>query len=306
MSLVRSTAIQLSRLPVDPRNWRPNILLFAGDVERRPDLVQFGAWLVQDRGILTVAKLVSGEIEDLAKARLTETVELAEELERLGVVGFPEVDIVAGFEEGVVSVAQSNGIAGIESNMVMFGWSEKPERRETVLRVIERLAHLGKSAVIGKISPPQWNWGRGQIHVWWGGLEQNGDLLLLLAHLLAQNPRWRESEIVINSIATNEMTQQHSRRLLEQLTSEARIEAVSNVILKPEGVSVREIIRERSENADVVLLGLRSNRPGEERDYARRMTAMVEGLPTVLFVRNAGMFRGQLLGNNREQRQSAP
>jgi potassium/chloride transporter 4/5/6 len=306
MSLVRSTAIQLNRLPVDPRNWRPNILLFAGDVERRPDLVQFGAWLVQDRGILTVAKLISGDIEELAAARETETAELAEELDRLGVVGFPEVDIVSRFEDGVVAVAQSNGIAGIESNTVMFGWSRKPERRETMLRVIEQLAHLGKSAIIGKISPPQWNWGRGQIHVWWGGLEQNGDLLLLLAHLLAQNPRWRESEIVINSIATNEMTQQHNRRLLAQLTSEARIEATANVILKPEGVSVLEIIHEGSKDADVVLLGLRSNEPGQEADYAERMTAMVEGLPTVLFVRNAGMFRGRLLGDNHDQRTPAP
>jgi potassium/chloride transporter 4/5/6 len=306
MSLVRSTVIQLGRLPSDPRNWRPNILLFAGDVDKRAGLVRYASWLVQDRGILTVAKLLTGDIDDLAATKQRVEPELSEELRRLGVIGFPEVDIVHDFESGVVSVAQANGIAGIESNTVMFGWSDKPDRQENVLRVIERLAALGKSVVIGRVEPPRGSRERGPIHVWWGGLEQNGDLLVLLAHLLAQNPAWRNSEIIINSIATNEMTYERNKKLLEDLTEKARIEATTNVILKPEASSVREVIWEGSKNADVVFLGLRGNEPGEEAAYARRMNAMMKGLPTVLFVRNAGVFRGQLLGNHLEESQPAP
>lgn len=306
MSLVRSTVIQLTRLPTDPRNWRPNILLFAGDVDKRPGLVRYASWLVQDRGILTIAKLVTGDIDDLAGTKEQEVAELSGELKQLGVVGFPEVDIVQDFEDGVVSVAQANGIAGIESNTVMFGWSDKPERQTSILQVVERLAALGKSVVIGKVELARGARDRGPIHVWWGGLEQNGDLLVLLAHLLSQNPEWRNSQIVINSIATNEMTFERNRRLLEELTKAARIDATTNVILKPEGTSVRNVIREGSKHADVVLLGLRGNEPGEEADYARRVSEMMEGLPTVLFVRNAGAFRGQLLGNHFEDGQSTP
>ncbi len=306
MSLVRSTVIQLGRLPSDPRNWRPNILLFAGDVDKRAGLVRYASWLVQDRGILTVAKLLKGDIDELADTKLQEVSELAEELSRLGVIGFPEVDIVQDFEAGVVSVAQANGIAGIESNTIMFGWSDKHDRQESVLRVVERLAALGKSVVIGRVETATGSGDRGPIHVWWGGLEQNGDLLVLLAHLLAQNTAWRNSEIVINSIATNEMTYERNVNLLEDLIRQARIDATANVVLKPEGSSVRELIWDGSRHADVVLLGLRENEPGEEEAYARRMNAMMEGLPTVLFVRNAGIFRGQLLGNHGEDLPAAP
>ena len=306
MSLVRSTAIQLSRLPSDPRNWRPNILLFAGDVEKRAGLVRYAAWLVQDRGILTVSKLLSGDIEHLAQQRESDTAELIDELDRLGVIGFPEVDIVEDFEDGVVSVAQANGIAGIESNTIMFGWSDKPDRQENVLRAVERLASLGKSVVIGRIESLGWHRNPKQISVWWGGLEQNGDLLVLLAHLLSQNSQWRHAEIVINSIATNEMILERNTILLEQLTSAARIDAVTRVMLKPEDSTIREVIWEGSKDADVVLLGLRSNDPGDVEAYARRMSALMEGLPTVLFVRNAGAFRGQLLGNDLEEQQPAP
>jgi potassium/chloride transporter 4/5/6 len=301
MSLVRTTVVRLKDMPSDPRNWRPNILLFGGDVKRRSDLARFAGWLVQDRGILTVAKLLAGSIGDLKGEREKEMARLADDLDALGVIGFPEVDIVADFETGVVAVAQSNGIAGIESNTVMFGWPEKVDRQEAMLRIIEQLAQLEKSAVIGRVIPRDWHEGRRKIHVWWGGLKQNGDMLVLFAHLLSLNPAWRDAEIQINSIATSEMVYEQSRHLLLTLTEAARIDATINVILKPENTTVQEVIHEGSAHADVVLLGLRGNEPGEERDYAERMTAMLEGLPTVLFVRNAGEFRGQLLGDTFEE-----
>ena len=301
MSLVRSTVIRLKNMPSDPRNWRPNILLFAGDVKRRSDLARFAGWLVQDRGILTVATLLTGSIDDLKDQRDKETRRIADDLEAIGVIGFPDVDIVADFENGAVAVAQSNGIAGIESNTVMFGWPEKVDRQEAMLRIVEQLAQLEKSAVIGRVVPRDWNEGRRKIHVWWGGLKENGDMLVLFAHLLSLNPEWRDAEIQINSIATNEMIYDQSRHLLLTLTEAARIDATINVILKPEDATVQQVIHEGSAHADVVLLGLRGNEPGEEQAYAQRMTSMLEGLQTVLFVRNAGQFRGQLLGDTMEE-----
>ena len=302
MSLVRSTVIRLSKMPADPRNWRPNILLFAGDLDREPDLARFAGWLVQDRGILTVSKLVLGPIRELSSQRAEMVDAIAEQLQALDVVGFPEVDIVDDFEHGAVSIAQSNGIAGIDSNTVMFGWADGPQRQAEILRVIERLSYLGKSAVICRAVPRGWNDGPRQIHVWWGGLKQNGDMLVLFAHLLSLNPTWRNAHIVINSIATSEMVYEVNKELLEKLTSAARIDATINVILKPEDVAVADVIYKGSRNADVVLLGLRGTEPGEEAAYTRRMAMLVDGLPTVLFVRNAGEFRGQLLGATMEDR----
>lgn len=43
MSLARATLLKLLKLrelPVDPRNWRPHILVFAGDARKRIDLVR--------------------------------------------------------------------------------------------------------------------------------------------------------------------------------------------------------------------------------------------------------------------------
>jgi amino acid transporter len=298
MSLIRSSVIQLRRLPLDPRNWRPNILLFAGDIKRRPDLVRFGSWLVQDRGILTVCDLRVGTIDADADWLATRTHELNEHLAQMGLLAFGEVDIVEGFENGAVAVAQANGIAGIESNTVMFGWSDKAERQVSQLRIIERLALLGKSAVICRVGTAERRSRNRVIHVWWGGLQQNGDMLALFAHLISLNPAWRDSKIHIKSIATSEMMAERNTLLLNRMIQSARIRARVDILNKAADRTVSSIIKEHSADADVVLMGLRANDPGDEAEYAQRLERMMEGLPTVILVRNAGVFRGRLLGDD--------
>lgn len=299
LALIRRTVVQLRRLPQDPRNWRPNILLFAGDVSRRQELVRIGSWLVHDRGILSVSKIKIGEVQDLADTVPEELATLEADLENMGILAFAEVDIVSSYEEGVVAIAQSNGIAGIESNTVMIGWTEKVERQPMVLRIVSALAHLDKSAVICvPVDRPMGE--KRTIHVWWGGLQENGDLLVLFAHLLSLNHDWHGAEIVINSIASNEMTLAINEKLLERLISASRIDARAELIVRPPDTKIHEIIHERSANADIVLLGLRGTEPGEEANYAKRISTLAEGLPTTLFIRNAGPFRGQLLGDTSE------
>ncbi|NNC39550.1 MAG: hypothetical protein HKN95_02565, partial [Acidimicrobiia bacterium] len=299
MALVRSTVLQLRRLPEDPRNWRPNILLFAGDPRKRPALVRFASWLVHDRGILTVSDLHVGALEDLGPAVDERTATLNRDLDEMGVVAFGEVDVVEDFVNGVVNVAQANGIAGITSNTVMFGWSEKTDRQAEVLRIIERLATIGMSAVICHPRPLS-NRKRRNIVVWWGGLQNNGDMLALLAHLISLNPEWRNAKITFKSIATSDMMMQRNQKLLERVIGEARIDAEIDILRKADDVPISGQIFRESQDGDVVLMGLRTTARGEEEAYARRLEELAEGLPSVLFVRSAGTFRGRLLGEQPE------
>ncbi|MFV9672268.1 MAG: Na-K-Cl cotransporter [Acidimicrobiia bacterium] len=299
VSLVRSTVLQLRRLPEDPRNWRPNVLMFTTDPEQDYETARFANWLVQDRGILTVSHLIEGSIADHV-TDLPDTVhDLNRSLEKAGLTGFGEVEIVPNLGRGIVSVAQANGIAGIASNTVLFGWRERRDEMATVLNAIEELSLLHKSSVICRpVSQRLAPTGR-TIDVWWGGLQQNGDLLVLFAHLLSLDPGWRDATINIKSIATTEMMEERTVRSLDEMIRAARIGAQFEVIRKPEDETILEIIHSRSKDADVVFLGLKEIGPDEAEDYVERLLQLMSGLRTVLFVRNAGQFRGQLLGVER-------
>ncbi|MCB1037838.1 MAG: hypothetical protein KDD47_28650, partial [Acidobacteria bacterium] len=97
------------------------------------------------------------------------------------------------------------------------------------------------------------------------------------------------------SIASNAMTFEQSEAILEDLLRRSRIRAHAEVIRRPEGATVQEIIHEHSRDADLVFMGLQEPKPGGEEAYAERLSNLVEGLPTVMLVRAAGPFAGQLL-----------
>jgi hypothetical protein len=131
--------------------------------------------------------------------------------------------------------------------------------------------------------------------VWWGGLQRNGDLMLLLTFLLTRNSSWRRAKVHIMSLVTTELVKQKNEIFLRELVDEIRIDAEINVLLKNPDEKVAEIIRRESQDAEVVMLGLATPEKGKESEAAQRMEGLSEGLPNVFFVKNASLFVGDLV-----------
>jgi len=315
LSVARLALINLEWLPGNPRNWRPHILLFSGSVRKRLELLRFASWLNQDRGILTVCDLVEGSLDEgsldegpvergsLGAAPpgeaqlgiLEREADINRFLRDRNVVAFSEVNVVDDFERGVVHVAQANGIGGLRSNTLMFGWTDDPERMAAYLRIMRRVHALRQSMVICRIAPrATFEWKK-QIDIWWRGKQHNGDMMLLLAYLLSLNAEWRDTTIAVKCVASSEVAKVEAEEDLEELIPRARIPAESKVLLKPADRSVAEVMREESREAEVVFMGLMDSAPGEERAYAERLMELTKEFPCVVLVRNAGMYVGQLL-----------
>ncbi len=297
-ALLRWTLLRLANRAMSARNWRPHILVFVDDARRKLDLIRFASWFSQNRGVVTVCELVVGDLlkEDIdLDGRLASTRELLEH-EDLSV--FPEIDVVDNIIDGIANVSQANGIAGFASNTVVLGWPRHPEMLADFLVTTRRLEKIRKSVVIGKINPQHIfpvRKARREIHVWWGGFKQNGDLMLLLAYLLTRNPEWRGSDLKILCAASNEFAQENTERYLESMLRDIRIEADCDVFLKPEDSSISELIQSRSAAADAVFLGLAVPEVGGELEYVDRLESLVGDLPVVFFVKNSCLFVGKLL-----------
>jgi hypothetical protein len=257
-------------------------------------LVRVASWFNQDRGIVTVCRLIVGDLDKLLDVEQVRE-EMDRELDEAGVIAFPEVDVVPDFETGVLDVAQANGIAGLRSNTVMFGWSRRKERLVSQLRIMRAMSYAGKNTIITRLNWAHEPGSEKRVDIWWGGLQNNGDLMLLLAHLLQLNPGWRDATITVRSIARDEEERQLQLDGLAKLLPEARIGAETEVIVKPAETTVTEILHRISADTDVVFLGLQEPEPGGEPEYADRIIELAEGLNTCIFVRSAGEFAGQLV-----------
>jgi len=302
-ALIRWSLLRLARRPMMARSWRPHILVFAEPLRGRLDLVRFADWFSQDRGLVTVCELVVADPERLDEDPLDRQSRIQQRLSEEGIVAFAEVNVAPSVSDGILNVAQANGMAGIESNTVLLGWPDDRERLPELLRVLGRLERMHKSLIIGR--PKDHNGsanGRGprSVHVWWGGLQRNSDLMLLLAYLLTRNREWRDAQIRVLSVASNDLMKNETERLLAKLIPEIRIEAEVEVFVKPQDESVRDAIHAKSSDADVVLLGLAQPQPGEEAAYAERLIELVGGLRSFFLVKNNTLFIGDLVSGEGE------
>lgn len=296
-ALIRWALIRLERHPMSPRNWRPHILVFVGDVAKRLDLVRFAAWFSEERGVVTVCEMVEGDILSVGVDVSARQAHMKQILAEEGIVAFGEVNIVWNIERGIPAITQANGMAGLESNTVLVGYPDELQRLTLFLRTIGPLKRINRTLMIGKIEPlrPAREDVPHIIHVWWGGLKRNSDLMLLLAYLLTCNAEWRNSKITVMSVASNKLMQQQTETALAKLIPEIRIDAEVEVMVRRGDDNIVDIIRQKSFGADVVFLGLAEPDEGREEEYALRLNNMVELMPTCFLVHNGSLVIGDLI-----------
>ena len=303
-NLIKNSLVQLKDLKMTPRNWRPYIQVFINDNEKQIKLVGFASDFGLSSGIVTVTKVIFGRLgeEDLEIEKEVDFMEYFYKKHSLSV--FPEVTVMENFEEGILAAVQSNGMAGLRSNTIMMCWPDEVEKYlPRYLSVMRRVSTLKKSTVIGKVSP-DFDVKNSQkiIHVWWGGLQRNGDLMLLLAYLLTKSPAWDDAVIKLLRMVSDESEKEGAEAELRKLSADSRISAEPMIVIKEKNELFEHVLSRVSSSADVVFLGLNTPAKGEEEDYAKKLEIFAEPLKAVFFIKNSGIFQGQLLETGEEKK----
>ena len=294
-SIARIALIKLKEKKTYTRNWRPNILLFSSNPSRLMRLTRVANWFNQDKGIVTVCRTVEGNVRDSNVKTNTIQLEMEQELANQKITAFPEVHIVPDFEEGIVSIIQANGFAGMKSNTIMFGWTNGVDRILRLLRIVRIVSEMKRNSILAYIPEIEKSSTYKSIDVWWRGMQKNGDMMLLLAHLLNLNPEWRHAKIYVRTIIYSESEQIIMNKKIKTLISDSRISAESDVILNKEKKDVTELMHRTSKNANIVFLGLALPESGSEIEYAEKLDKLVSGFKAAILVRNVEFSAGKLI-----------
>ena len=109
--------------------------------------------------------------------------------------------------------------------------------------------------------------------------------MLLLAHLLAQNQRWRSRPIRLLRMIENEAGRDEVLNHLTGLIDNARIVATPHVVVSENAVAA---IQATSRSAAIVFMGMAIPEEGEGEEFHQRMTDLAGELARVVFVKSEG------------------
>ena len=176
-----------------------------------------------------------------------------------------------------------------------FGPAEHVEGLEKLLKITAILERLNLSTLIARLPNLEGPFLRRRIDIWWRGKQHNGDMMLLLSHLLSLNDEWRSSRIYIRTIINSEKNRENMREKLESLISDLRIEAEPDIIINSEKLEFAEIVHKESASSDVTFLGMRLPEEDGLKEYAETLFKVAKGNSSFIFVRNASQYRGKLI-----------
>src|SRR5690606_2185982 len=132
-----------------------------------------------------------------------------------------------------------------------------------------------------------------RIAIWWGGLQGNGGMMLLVAYLMMAHHRWRDAQVTVRTVVDTEEQRGRAFMGIQAVLESARVEGTPVVSLR-EGREIAEIMHEQSADADIAILGVRLPHPGEDVEvFFDRMNAILEGMPTTILVHSSRDFEGE-------------
>ncbi|MGJ3246142.1 MAG: Na-K-Cl cotransporter [Elainellaceae cyanobacterium] len=286
MALLRTGIFQISSED-DSKNWRPHILTLSGSPTKRWSLVEFAYALTHNRGLITISSVLPIGSRDVSQqASMEETIR--EYLERRGVRALVRIVTASDPFEGARQLVETYGIGPLVPNTIVLGDTEEAKNRDRYCHLISELHRARRNVVILRENHELGFGRRRRIDVWWGGVQFNGGLMLLLADLLRTNISWRNADICLKLVVVDQAGAQAAETNLESLMKQFRISASFQVIVA-NGRSFDIILHESSKSADLIFLGMAT--PSEHfAQYYENLQVRTTGLPTTAFVLAAPDF----------------
>ncbi len=280
MALTRAGIMRMSA-EEDAKTWRPHPLVFSGVPTKRFHLVEFASSLTLNRGILTLSSILKNP-EITSERKKTMEKQIREFLAKKGIQCLVRVTSAPDPYEGMERLVESYGLGELVPNTIVMGDTENEESIDKYSDIIATFHGLNRNVVIVHDNKEKLFGNRKIIDVWWGGLQGNGGLLMILAHLLKSSQAWLDATVRIKMVVKDEKGAVNAQQNLNQIIKNIRIVA-EPIVLLSKNRPFRDILAESSKDADLIFLGMAE--PGKKfADYYYNLHKNLEGLPTTVIV----------------------
>ncbi|NLX21843.1 MAG: hypothetical protein GXY55_09255 [Phycisphaerae bacterium] len=252
-ALTRWALLRFDRSRRDHRNWRPVILVLAGNPKARLRLVEFAQDIEARKGLLFLAQVVTGDWDKLLSRHDSFQKPLESYIQEQNLSAVAKTVMADDFEHGVLTLLQVGGIGQFEPNTVLVGWSEGTLKEAGFSQAVRRILQLQKNLLVfreaqenAELEPV--------IDIWWYA-KDNGSLMLTLAHLLkAGSLRWREHRIRVRRIITDPAGVDKAEAGTREMIAGFRVRADIDILVSQE--PALQVIARESRLSAVAFVGV--------------------------------------------------
>ncbi len=221
----RDALLLLERKVYHPKNWRPSILVLSGGAFNRRHLADFACQFTAGNGMVSIAQVIRGRLEDLFEQRHEAEEVLHHFILQEQIPAFPVVVVEENMHTAISALVQCHGISGLKPNTVLLGWSQDEQKRDLYIKTLQLVKKMRRSLII--VSGGAKHRGaagtNGMINIWWSD-DEHDTLMVLLAFLLSKNPQWVNTTLrVIRTVGPSDDVPGVKHRM-ERLLSGARID----------------------------------------------------------------------------------
>ena len=284
-SRLRANLLKIARMPTHSKNWRPTLLVLTGNPETRSTMTQYALWIGEERGLVTLARILKGDFMEIAKLRETAMNQLNRFLSENDFDALSTVVVSPDLNDGLIALIQGHTFGPLSPNIILMGWSSERRNAKSFVRLLTTVQLLGKSLIILKDNGLPNKNSEHRIDIWWRGRE-NGSLMVLLGHLMTLNWEWSEARIRLLRLIQKEAGKIPSCEALEKLLDEARVDADVDVIVSEKPFF--EVLHTTSHTASVVMLGFNVPETEEAEIFQENYENLLSGMPTTLLVCSSG------------------
>jgi amino acid transporter len=237
---IREHLLAAAAEPEHPRDWRPQILAFSDDPQRRGQLLRFSSWIEGGSGLTTAVRILEGEGVKMLKLKEEAEEALTQDIKKNDFSAFTLVEVAPNLQTGIQSVIQSYGIGSLKANTILLNWLGRIPRRildsqnQEFIRNLRAARLYGCNLVILDAKTDKWaaltkiDKKDLFIDVWWRD-DATGRLMLLMAYLMTRNEQWSDARIRLLAFGSDQNGDPTVEKLKTML-AEVRIEAEPHIV----------------------------------------------------------------------------
>jgi hypothetical protein len=242
--------------------WRPSAICITESSFERNNAYQLLNWISYKYGFGTYLHRIEGYYsKNTYEQANDELKKLIKNMDDRSNSVYLDTIISPSYTSAIAQAIQIPGISGMENNMVIFEYDK--ENPEGLANIVDNfnLVHAGRFDVCILAASRRPVVYKNGIHVWIKTLDtDNANLMILISFIISGHPAWHKGNISIFHVSKpNEVKE--TRAKMNELVNSGRLPiSLQNIqiIVEREGVSAKTLIKERSADAGLTILGFRT------------------------------------------------